>query len=78
MQVFSEIDVVGHLQMAAKKGSKLTALNCCQALRTVGAPLPTYQSWNVLKWQPDQVMMEGGREDISASSAKLVLGVYTP
>ena len=55
MQVFSEIDVVGHLQMAAKKGSKLTALHCCQALRTVGAPLPTYQSWNVLKWQPDQV-----------------------
>jgi hypothetical protein len=55
LQVFSEIDVVGDLQMAAKKGSKLTALNCCQALRTVCAPLPTYQSWNVLKWQPDQV-----------------------
>jgi hypothetical protein len=57
INVFSEIDVVGDLQMAAKKGSKLTALNCCQALRTVCAPLPTYQSWNVLKWQPDQVRL---------------------
>ena len=54
-QVFSEIDVVANLQIAAKKGSKLTACHCCKALCTIGAPLPIYQSWNVLKWQPDQV-----------------------
>ena len=47
--------MVGNLQIAAKKGSRLTAGHCCKALRTIDAPLPPYQSWNVLKWQPEQV-----------------------
>ena len=53
--MFTEIDVVGHLQVAAKKGSKLTAYHCCKALTTINASLPLYQSWDVLKWGSDQV-----------------------
>ena len=54
-QVFNEIDAVSHLQKAAKQGSHLTARLCCQALTSIGASLPPYQCWNVLKWTTEHV-----------------------
>lgn len=41
--------------MAAKNGSRLTAKYCCQSLSTIGADLPAYQCWDVLRWDTDCV-----------------------
>ena len=54
-QVFSDIGAIGGLQEAAKRGSRLTAKLCCQALATCDATPPPYQCWDVLRWTTKNV-----------------------
>ena len=55
MQVFSEIEAVEGLTEAAKRGSRLTAKLCCQALVTCDVAPPPYQCWDVLRWSTKNV-----------------------
>ena len=52
-QIFTDIDAISHLQLAAKQGSRLTAQLCSEALTLSNAPLPPYQCWDVLSWTAD-------------------------
>ena len=54
-QVFSDIGAISGLQEAAKRGSRLTAKLCCQALATCDATPPPYQCWDVLRWTTKNV-----------------------
>lgn len=55
LQIFTDIDAISHLQIAAKQGSRLTAKLCSEALTLSNSPLPPYQCWDVLNWSLDHV-----------------------
>ena len=53
--MFSEIGANDDLKEAAKRGSRLTAKLCCQALVTCEVAPPPYQCWDVLRWSTKNV-----------------------
>ena len=53
--MFSEVGAIEGLKEAAKRGSRLTAKLCCQALVTCDVAPPPYQCWDVLRWSTKNV-----------------------